>query len=151
MAFRVFPFYNIDASVGKGGVNNAEDVKVVQGLLNLIFSDARCKPKAESESKRLGISLGLPPQPNGVSDSNLLNYIKLFQSYSPLLAQDGRIDPVPGGEAFDLTLKTSVGKQYQLYVLNKTALLVSATAFLELGDNIGVDFYAHLNGTAIYG
>jgi hypothetical protein len=150
MAFRVFPFYNLNASVGNKGTNNAEDVKVVQGLLNIIYSDARSKPKAEFQSKKLGITLGLPPLPNGVYDTNLLNYITLFQSYSPTLGQDGRIDPVPGGAAFDLELKTRAGKSYQLYMLNKTALFVSASAFLEFGDNNGIDFYAYLDGTPIY-
>src|SRR5262249_42533198 len=148
---RVFPFYNLHGSVGKMGTNHAQDVKVVQGLLQIIFSDVRSKPKAEECSKDLGLPLAEPPLPNGFSDTNLLNYILLFQRYSPMLAQDGRIDPVLGGTAFNLELKTKAGKQYQLFMLNKTALRVSANAFLNLGGKIGLRYYAHLNGTDIYG
>ncbi len=149
MAYRVFPLYNLNASVGKGGTNSPDDVKVVQGLLNIIFSDLRSKSKMEDAAKTLGLTLGKPPETNGISDENLLNYIMLFQSYSSSLAQDGRIDPVPAA-AFDITAATKSGKQYQLYMLNKTALFVGMTAFMKLGDKIGVGYFAKLDGVDFY-
>jgi hypothetical protein len=119
--------------------------------LQIIFSDLRSKPRMEQQCKKLGLKLGKPPEPNGLSDDNLLNYILLFQSYCPTVVQDGRIDPVPGGTAFNLDPKMKSGKPYQLYMLNKTALFVSESSFMELGGKISVYYYAHLSGTDIYG
>jgi hypothetical protein len=149
MAYRVFPFYNLGEAVGKGGANRNDDVKVVQGLLHIIFSDVRVTAVAVESGKALGLTLGKPPLPDGVCDSNLLNYIRLFQSYSSALAQDGRIDPVSGGTNFDIDPRTKSGKQYTLFMLNKTALRISKSAFVHLGGKLGINYFARLDGVPI--
>src|SRR6185295_1943710 len=120
------------------------DVRVVQGLLQIVYSDARSTQRMESESQRLKIKLGPIPTPTGIYDSDLQNWITLFQAYSSSLAQDGRLDPLPGSINFNAD--TPRGKEYQLFMLNKTAIYVNASQFMDLGPKIGVGYWAKLSG-----
>lgn len=149
MAFQFFPLYNIDKSVGKGGMNAADDVKLVQGLLEIIFSDTRSKAKAERYSKNYQIKIGDVPKPTGVYDQNTEAWIRLFQSYTQNASQDGKFDPLrhTGGLEFDVT---AGGKQLQLFMLNKTALWVGMTAYMKLGKRLNINHMAKLDGTLFF-
>lgn len=87
MAEKHLPYYNVSQSVGKGGVNNAEDVLLVQLFLSEVGK--------------------VPPHPipppttplvvNGLASQNLNDWILWFQNAvkkaGKSIVVDGRIDP----------------------------------------------------------
>lgn len=84
---------NVDASVGKGGVNSKDDVLVVQALLKHAL-----EPMSYFRNERFS-------EPTGVMDANTMNLIEKFQIYARRkvkvkLSVDGRIDPAEGMSAF---------------------------------------------------
>ncbi|MBL8178327.1 MAG: hypothetical protein JNK48_26865 [Bryobacterales bacterium] len=90
MATKNYTTYNVDASVGKHGVNQSVDVMLVQYMLS-----------------RIGKSQGLPLQPpktpivpDGRPGPTLEEWILWFQKAvrqtGNQVVVDGRIDPIPG-------------------------------------------------------
>lgn len=87
MATKYLPFYNVDRSVGKGGVNSSDDVLLIQFFLSEIGK--------------------VPPHPipppstplvvNGIANQTLNEWILWFQNavkkVGKVVTVDGRIDP----------------------------------------------------------
>lgn len=84
---------NVDASVGKGGVNAKDNELVVQALLKHAL-----EPMDYFRNDRFS-------EPTGVMDANTMRLIEKFQRYArrrvkTRLSVDGRIDPAKGMTAF---------------------------------------------------
>lgn len=87
MAIKYVPFYNVENSVGKGGVNSPEDVLLVQYFLSNI---AKMPPHPIPPP-------GLPLTVNGMATPLLNDWIDWFQKSvqkvgKPIIV-DGKIDP----------------------------------------------------------
>jgi hypothetical protein len=101
-------FYDVEASVGRNGVNHRLDVLLVQFLLG----SALREPTFASATPA-------PVTPTGVPDQPTLDGIDLFQTTLNrrnrlFSVVDGRIDPVPGDSARVVT----GGPQYGIVTLN---------------------------------
>jgi hypothetical protein len=87
MAIKYVPFYNIEKSVGKGGVNNSEDVLLVQYFLSQI---GKMPPHPLPPP-------GIPLTVNGVVTPLLYDWIDWFQKCVKKIGKpivtDGKIDP----------------------------------------------------------
>lgn len=111
MAFLVYhtseTFINIGASVGKDGINNFDDVYVVQALLRLIVKDY----EDNGNARRFTIKF-----PTGICDIETINAIKNYQH--TLLAKGKRSRPVSGlikkGEGFSASGGIYKSTIYQL-------------------------------------
>jgi hypothetical protein len=145
MAYKLFPFHNIEATVGAGAINRSDDVILVQGLLDICFG-----MRTLEELQRVCKELGAPAparkvKVDGVYSDEIPAYIEMMQRFvrknGTSVAIDGKLDPVPREHGwFDIQSRTKSGKEYFLVVLNSTAIMINAKAFLGLGDRIGVSF-----------
>ncbi|BDC47952.1 hypothetical protein F183_A02680 [Bryobacterales bacterium F-183] len=145
MAYKLFPFHNLDASVGKGAINRADDVRLVQALIEICIGASRGLEDVRRKCKELG-----GPEPgkklavNGVYSDDLAAYIEMIQRHlkkaGKSVTVDGKVTPVPVSRGFDLNTRTRAGGDYTLLMLNRTAVETDSEAFLELGRKIGVNF-----------
>lgn len=89
MAHKSYPFYNVSHSVGKNGLNNGDDVWLVQYMLMQIAQDPALGASAPDEPLRI----------NGVYTPLLDVWIRWFQELvrarGGLVYIDSRIDPFP--------------------------------------------------------
>lgn len=104
---------NVSASVGANGVNNSEDVIVVQALLKYALGERREYWDAEF------------PEPSGAFIDSTARLIKKFQRHNNRaqnvrVAIDGRIDPVKGG-----AYAQGTKKHWTIYSLNVSALEIA--------------------------
>lgn len=104
---------NVSASVGTNGVNNSEDVIVVQALLKYAL-----EPRIDFRSAEF-------PEPSGAFIKTTAQLIKKYQRYNNRkenvrVAIDGRIDPVKGG-----AYANGTRKHWTIYSLNVEALEVA--------------------------
>ena len=143
MAYKLFPFHNVNGSVGRNGSNRPDDVRLVQGLLDLAFG---MHPLEETQliAKDLG---GPIPQckivVNGIYTDDLAAYIEMMQRTGKKKGKpyiiDGKANVVPHeGHYFDLKTKTGTGAHYILVGINEVAMIHNPKGFLELGERIGV-------------
>jgi hypothetical protein len=151
MAYKLFPFHNIEATVGAGGINRSDDVILVQGLLDICFG-MRTLEEMQRVCKELGgASPARKVKVDGVYSDEIAAYIEMMQRHyckrASSVTVDGKLDPVPREHGwFDIQSRTKSGKEYFLVVLNTTAISVNAKAFLGLGDRIGVSFKIGIKG-----
>ncbi|HUF03378.1 MAG TPA: hypothetical protein VMM38_04305 [Aridibacter sp.] len=112
---------NVSASVGRNGVNNKDDVLVVQAML---------KYGLEGRTYFKGDRF---PEPNGTMDAATMHLITKYQQYlrrrqGRSISVDGRIDPAKGERAFGRkgkwTIQTLNADVLEWYVV-----------FGEKGDN----------------
>lgn len=101
---------NVSASVGSNGVNNSEDVIVVQALLKYALEERREYRGAEF------------PEPSGAFVNSTAQLIKKFQRHNNRaqnvrVAIDGRVDPAKGG-----AYAHGSRKHWTIYSLNVAAL-----------------------------
>lgn len=87
MAKKFIPFYNVDNSVGKGGINSPEDVLLVQFFLTEV---AKVGPHQMPPPKT-------PLPINGVPSPQLNEWIEWFQAAvknaGKNVTKDGKVDP----------------------------------------------------------
>jgi hypothetical protein len=84
---------NVNASVGKNGVNSKDDVLVVQALLKYAL-----EPYTYFRNDKFS-------EPTGTMDTNTMRLIEKFQRFIRIklknrVSVDGRIDPAKGTKAF---------------------------------------------------
>jgi len=92
LAHMFMPVYNVDAPVGAGQPNSADDVILVQMLF------MQLAPGAPNTFQ------GLPPlTANGIYTANLGDWILAFQRAATRLANDGKIDPIRAQEGHFVT------------------------------------------------
>ncbi|MCO6511696.1 MAG: hypothetical protein J5I65_12980 [Aridibacter famidurans] len=112
---------NLTASVGENGVNNRDDVLVVQAML---------KYGLEGRTYFKGDRF---PEPNGTIDPATMHLIRKYQQYlrrrqGLAISVDGRVDPAKGESAFgrkgQWTIQALNGDVHEWYLL-----------FGETGDN----------------
>ena len=152
MAYRTFSLYNIDAPVGKGAVNCASDVRLIQGLLALVCTEPRMKPYMEKlcVDKKLG-KLPALPMANGSYNPDTEFWILAFQymvNERLRVKIDGVIDPMPK-DNLSLELKAGPGRQYALAHLNKLALFYNPRGFVDLGQSVGAPYLQTLDGQRV--
>lgn len=86
MAYKLMPVYNIDQSVGQGGVNQPQDVRLIQTMLNEL-----AKIRVDWAPSTL-----LPV--DGVATPVLRDWITAYQKHVRAAGQpitvDGRVDPM---------------------------------------------------------
>ncbi len=135
---------NIDASVGRGGVNNKQDVLVIQAMLKFAL-EGRDYFKGD-----------VFPLPTGMMDANTLRLIEKYQRYLRLkrdvkVSVDGRIDPSKG-----LYVKDRRKLFWTIIQLNGDALEMSllfnkggSGDYIQGIRNMFPQVNAILNGTAV--
>ena len=106
-------FINIGASVGLNGVNQKDDVMVVQALL-------KCALESHPHFKNVNF-----PEPNGLMTRDLIEIIKKYQRFNnrkdPIkMPVDGRIDPMRNG-----VYVPGKRKFWTIFALNTRALETS--------------------------
>lgn len=146
MAYRSFPLYNLGASVGKGGANRADDVRLIQALLEHIWG-APNMLKAASTAKQFKVAAPQKPYSvTGVYTDDLAAWILLLQNEGKRTANlncvcDGRIDPLPlERNTLDYASETKSGKDYFLLILVRTAIKKDARGYLEMAGRLGLPF-----------
>ena len=104
---------NVSASVGVNGVNNSEDVIVVQALLKYALE------------QRIDFRGAEFPEPSGAFIKTTSQLIKKYQRYNNRegnirVSIDGRIDPVKGN-----AFANGTKKHWTIYSLNADAMEVA--------------------------
>ena len=145
MAYKLFPFHNVHAAVGRNGVNRGDDVRLVQGLLDLSFG-MRSLPEVQIVCKDLG---GPIPKRkitvDGIYTDDIAAYIEMMQRTGRKKGKayivDGKASHVPHENGwFDLETRTGTGADYILVSMNATAIARNANGYLALGEKIGTHF-----------
>lgn len=114
MAKKFIPFYNVEASVGQGGVNKADDVMLVQFMLSEIGSTSD-HPTPPPKNKLVV---------DGKSGPVTIEWILWFQNNvkkrGGAITPDGRVDPAreQGGDWYHSRSPGGVG--YTITHLNAT-------------------------------
>lgn len=130
MPYRTIYVYNIDTSVGQGGANKPDDVRLVQTMLNDL---AKARPG------------WAPPKPlptNGNPGPPLVDWIRAFQTQCAKknpgrFVVDGRIDPMPITQSHDWS--HSFGNvASSMYMLNKALHQNARPQFESLGQRLGL-------------
>jgi hypothetical protein len=151
MAHQFVPLYQLSASVGKDGVNQSDDVKLVEALMEVIV---RHNGRAALEAYAKRFSLTAPktdPRVTGAYGADLEGWINLFQismAKSGMVGKmDGRVDPLPTSidGALDFQIFTKSGKRYLLFMLNLMALQTGGENFMSIRQKAGVQFYVTID------
>src|SRR5579859_478119 len=87
-------FYAVDYAVGQGGSNRADDVYLVQFLINVIWD------KKDPQGNLVGVAGKPAPRVDGICGAETIAAIRKFQDYYGAGVVDGRVDPVPPGQTF---------------------------------------------------
>ena len=86
MAYKIMPVYNIDQSVGQGGANQTQDVRLIQIMLN------------ELAKIRSDWAPTTPLPVDGMATAVLRDWIIAYQKHVRAAGQpitvDGRVDPM---------------------------------------------------------
>lgn len=91
MAYRSAPFYNLDASVGRGKPNQQDDVLLVQFLLHSLAQLRAGSPALDWTNRPRA-----PLVVNGQADATTFEWILSFQSTDAYQnVADGIVDPAP--------------------------------------------------------
>lgn len=113
MAYMIMPVYNIDQPVGQGKPNLAEDVKLVQTMLNAVM---RGRPRTPAS---------LPPLPeDGRFSPAVTAWILEFQRTTnshnsrSLLREDGIVHPMPVNDSRDWGTTFASGRTSTMWPLN---------------------------------
>ncbi|BDC48174.1 hypothetical protein F183_A04900 [Bryobacterales bacterium F-183] len=145
MAHRTFPLYNLSASVGKGGVNRTDDVRLVQVLIT------QCLPTVTMQMVTQRAKENNVPAPSslvsvtGNYNDDLGKWIVLLQTQTKKMgvncATDGRIDPIPiERNTLDYASTGKNGKQYYLLIMIRSAIHLNAKAYLDLGERLTLPY-----------
>lgn len=126
------PVYNVDAPVGPGQTNAADDVKLVQSLLALW---AEIAPGATQGLPRMVV--------DGNYSENVGNWIRTFQGTAPrTVARDGKIDPIRSSRGH---FQTQIGSHTStLLVLNYNCMLRNASGHYRLAERLHLLIRPHL-------
>ena len=133
MSHMFMPVYNVDAPVGQGQANAADDVRLVQSLLAMW---AEINP---------GPTQGLPRMVvDGTYTENMGNWIRTFQGTVPgSVARDGKIDPIRGNRGHFLT---HIGSHTStLLVLNYNCMLRNPSGHYRLAERLHLLIRPHLS------
>jgi hypothetical protein len=144
MAYRTIPIYNLDGTVGKGGENRPDDVRLLEALIS-----SAIKLASWDEWKQAAKSLSLPePKPvslTSVYSKNLEHWILIMQkviSYG-ITNPDGIVHPLPGKlRNGDLKLKTKAGKNYTLWNIMDLVFQSLPDDYMKIMDRTGVPLKA---------
>jgi hypothetical protein len=86
VAYKIMPVYNIDQSVGQGGANQMQDVRLIQYILN------------ELAKIRADWAPATPLPVDGIANAVLRDWITAYQKHVRAAGQpitvDGRVDPM---------------------------------------------------------
>jgi hypothetical protein len=153
MAHQLLPLYQLDAAVGKGAPNRADDVRLVEALIEACLKGSG-KAAIEQHAQNFGLKApAAPPMVTGNYSQNLQDWINvlqaLFKKFKFSNSLDGRIDPMPNAHSssIDVETKTSRGSEYLLFQLNKLAINFGGSdAFLQVRDRAGVKYFANVGG-----
>jgi len=153
MAHQLLPLYQLGAAVGKGAPNRADDVRLIEALIE---AGLKGNGKASLEHHAVSYGLKMPaavPIVTGNYSQNLQDWINvlqtLFKKFKFSSSLDGRIDPLPNAHnsSIDVETKTSRGSEYFLFQLNKLAMnFGGADAFMQVRDRAGIKYFANVGG-----
>jgi hypothetical protein len=141
MAKTIAPFYNVDTSVGRGGVNSRTDVMLVQYMLWHIMIQSvpnwvgQFIPAFPNGPDGIGPEAIFPH--NGIYTRDLDQWIVCFQQTCNQyaghslggLTTDGHVDVAPGGWG-----KRSSGRPtwYTIQAMNKALWIMNGASFANL-------------------
>ncbi|HEY2416188.1 MAG TPA: hypothetical protein VGI40_28365 [Pirellulaceae bacterium] len=102
-------FYNVDGTVGPGGLNRRDDVLLVQYFLNAAFDSS-----VFSDSQPPDGDLDIDGRPGPKTFSAILHFQTVMRKKGHAIATDGRVDP-PTGEEIRGSISNT---QYTIIYLN---------------------------------
>jgi hypothetical protein len=150
MAWCPIPLYNVHFSVGKGGKNHYNDVRLVQSLIEMPLRKSAQRIAAGVRIKGLPAPRQIPAC-TGECDELTNEWITLVQKSIKGCRQDGRVDPMPAnddGVSLDFTARGNT--QYTLYRMLVVAYAANPQEYLELQKKLQINYMANVGGDFTY-